>query len=87
MGIGLEDGVQYFKMPNALHITRKCHPYVHVYKLKRQVLDPLHSAKYLGAYLSNDLRWNEHVKTISNKANKTLGFLKRTLVMIIGVSL
>ena len=49
-------------MPNALHITRNCHPYVHVYKLKRQVLDSLHSVKYLGVYLSDDLRWNEHVK-------------------------
>ena len=43
-------------------------------------MDPLHSVKYLGVYLSDDLHWNEHTKTISNKANKTLGFLKRNLI-------
>ena len=43
-------------------------------------MDPLHSVKYLGVYLSDDLRWNKHIKTISNKANKTLGFLKRNLI-------
>ena len=34
----------------------------------------------LGVYLSDDLRWNDHVKTISSKANKTLSFLKRNLI-------
>ena len=66
-----------------LHITRKCHPYVHVYKLKGQVLDSLHprSVKYLQCvYLSDDLHRNEHIKTISNKANKTLGFLKQNSI-------
>ena len=63
-----------------LHITRKCHPYAHVYKLKGQVLDPLHSVKYLGVYLSHDLHWNKHIKTISNQANKTLDFLKLNLI-------
>ena len=62
---------------NVLHITRKCHPYVHVYKLKGQVLDPVHSVKYL----SVDLRWNDHIKTTSNKGKKTLGLLKRNLIL------
>ena len=43
-------------------------------------MDPLHSVNYLGAYLSDDLRWNKNIKTISNKANKTLGFLKQNLI-------
>ena len=65
---------------DVLHITRNCHPHIQVYKLKGQVLDPVHSVKYLGVYLSDDLRWNKHIKTISNKVNKTLGFLKRNLI-------
>ena len=67
---------------NVLHIiiiVSPCYPYVHVYKLKGQVLDPVHSVKYL----SVDLRWNDHIKTISNKANKTLGFLKRNLILLL----
>ena len=37
------------------------------------------SVKYFGVYLSDDLHWKEHIKIISNKANKTFGFLKRNL--------
>ena len=74
VGIGLED---FTSKCNVLHIIRKCHPYVHVYKLKGQVLDPVRSVKYL----SVDLRWNDDIKTLSNKANKTLGFLKRNLIL------
>ena len=37
------------------------------------------STKCLGVYLSKDLRWNEHVRYITNKANKLLSFLKRNL--------
>ena len=40
---------------NVLHITRKCHLYVHVYKLKGQVLDSLHSVKYLSVDISDNL--------------------------------
>ena len=42
-------------------------------------LEAIDTTKYLGVYLSKDLRWNDHVRHITNKANKTLGFLKRNL--------
>ena len=40
---------------NVLRITKKKTPYVYVYQLKGQTLESLHSAKYLGVYLSDDL--------------------------------
>ena len=49
-------------------------------KLRGQALNSLHSVKYLGVYLSDDLLWSEQIKTIFNKANKTLGFLKQNLI-------
>ena len=54
-------------------------PYVYDYQLKGQALVSLHSVKYFREYLSDDLLGNEHVNNISNKANKSFGFLKRNL--------
>ena len=64
---------------NVLRFTRRRHPVLYNYKLHGHYLDTVDSTKYLRVHLSNDLRWNEHVKNISSKANKTLGFLKRNL--------
>jgi hypothetical protein len=35
------------------------------------------SSKYLGVTISKDLIWNAHINKITNKANKTLGFMKQ----------
>ena len=37
------------------------------------------SSKYLGVTISKDLIWNAHINKITNKANKTLGFMKRNI--------
>ena len=37
------------------------------------------NTKYLGVTITNDLKWNTHVSNICTKANRTLGFLRRTL--------
>ena len=37
------------------------------------------SVKYLGITISEKLQWSEHVSNATNKANSTLGFLRRNL--------
>ena len=64
---------------NVMHITRKRKPISFTYMLHGQPLKDVTQAKYLGVTLSNDLKWNHHVKGIANKANRTLGFIKRNL--------
>ena len=64
---------------NVLTITRKRRPIVREYNLHGHILEAVKSAKYLGCTISADLKWNEHIKNICNKANKTIGFLKRNL--------
>ena len=49
------------------------------YTLEGAVLENVDSIKYLGVTITNDLRWNTHISNICTKANRTLGFLRRTL--------
>ena len=64
---------------NVLRITRWCVPFVFNYTLHGCCLDEIASTKYLGVYLSKDLRWNERVKYITNKGNRLHGFLNQNL--------
>lgn len=49
------------------------------YILHGQELDQSDSAKYLGVTLTSDLKWNMHVKNVTQKANDTLGLIRRNL--------
>ena len=49
------------------------------YTLKGTVLENVDNIKYLGVTITNDLKWNTHISNICTKANRTLGFLRRTL--------
>ena len=49
------------------------------YQLDGHILQQVPDNPYLGVTLSEDLKWNSHINKISNKANSTLGFLKRNL--------
>ena len=49
------------------------------YTLEGTVLENVYNIKYLGVTITNDLKWNTHISNICNKANRTLGFLRRTL--------
>ena len=49
------------------------------YTLEATVLENVDNIKYLGETITNDLKWNTHISNICTKANRTLGFLRRTL--------
>ena len=68
---------------NVLTISRKTTPIKTSYKLHGHTLTPVTDAKYLGITFTHDLRWNQHVTNICSKANRTLGFLKRNLIISI----
>ena len=51
----------------------------HFYQLDGHILQQVPDNPYLGVTLSEDLKWNSNINKISNKANSTLGFLKRNM--------
>jgi hypothetical protein len=62
-----------------LAIIKKKTPIKKNYNLHDHTLEHVPSAKYLGVTITSDLKWESHVTNISQKANKTIGFLKRNL--------
>ncbi|KAL8562765.1 hypothetical protein ACOMHN_022640 [Nucella lapillus] len=63
----------------ALYVTRKKKTLTKDYILHDQKLKPVEETKYLGVTISKDLNWESHITNIANKANSTLGFLRRNL--------
>jgi len=62
-----------------MSITRgKSHP-THLYTLCGHVLPSVQEANYLGITLTDELSWSSHVRSIHNRPNSTLGFLRRNL--------
>ena len=49
------------------------------YTLEGAVLENVDNIKNLSVTITNDLKWNTHISNICTKANRPLGFLKRTL--------
>ena len=68
---------------NVLHISRRANLLRHQYTLHGHILESVQSAKYLGCLITSDLKWSDHISTICGKANKTLGFLRRNLIIIL----
>ena len=50
------------------------------YTLEGTVLENVDNSKYLGVTITNNLKWNMNISNICTKANRTLGFLRLTLV-------
>ena len=49
------------------------------FSLEGMALENVDNIKYLGVTIACDLRLNMHISNICTKANRTLGFLRRTL--------
>ena len=64
---------------NVISISRKRKPVKFSYTLHGHILESVPVVNYLGCNITRDLKWNEHIDKICNKANNTLGFLKRNL--------
>jgi hypothetical protein len=43
------------------------------------MLQEVDSSKYLGVTISKDRRWDDHINTITAKANRTLSFIRRNM--------
>ena len=67
---------------NVLTITKKRNPIKFNYILHGHSLEHVTSAKYLGCTITSDLKWGPHINNICNKANSTIGFLKRNLNIV-----
>lgn len=51
----------------------------HIYTLTGSALEPVASAKYLGATISNNLSWSKHIDQVCCSASRSLGLLRRHL--------
>ena len=66
------------KKCNTMTIARST-PLQKMYQLDNTILDQVSACTYLGVTISESLGWEEHVNTITPKANSRLGFLRRNL--------
>ena len=68
------------KKCGVMSITRKRNSHTYVYQLRDEVIPRVDQYKYLGVTITPDLRWNQHCQSIRQKANRTLGLIRRTLL-------
>ena len=62
-----------------IQINTKKKPIIFKYTLHGHTLYSVPQIKYLEVNISQDLKWNSHINSVSSKENETLGFLKRNL--------
>ena len=62
-----------------IRITKKRKPIVAHYTIHGKELGHTKNAKYLGVLINDNLSWNEHLDTVTKKANNTTAFLRRNL--------
>ena len=74
----MENDIQFAKC-EFLRITNKKYPIFAQYLIQNEIIREVTYAKYLGVTIDQNLKWSEHVKQITNKANSVHGFLRRNL--------
>ena len=62
-----------------LRIMHKKNPIVVQYTLHDNAVHEVTHAKYLGVVIDSKLSWSEHIKQVTNRANKVKGFLQCNL--------
>ena len=62
-----------------MRITRKTDPIIYDHQLMGKTLRSVSHHPCLGVELCNTLEWGHHIDIKVNKANQTLGFLRRNL--------
>ena len=65
-----------------LHLTRSREPTITQYTVLDSPVNRSNSQRDLGMSITSNLKWNKQVQDISLKANKMLGFVKRTTHVI-----
>ena len=64
---------------NITHLARSSQPFIKFYTLLGEIIQKVNQAKYLGVMITSVIGWSDHIDIIDNKANCTLGFLRRNL--------
>ena len=64
---------------NIMRLAWTRQPMTKFYTLGGEIIEEVNQAKYLGVTLTSELNWSTHIDITTNKANSTLGFLRRNL--------
>lgn len=75
------DWLMQFNPPKCqvLTVTNKKKPVTQPYYIHGQELMRGNCAKYLGVHLTKNLSWNNHIDSMTKKANSTSAFLRRNI--------
>ncbi|XP_076451278.1 uncharacterized protein LOC143287217 [Babylonia areolata] len=64
---------------STLTVSWKRNKIAPVYELHGQNLENVNTTKYLGVNIQDKVQWESHIDSITKKARKTLGFVRRNL--------
>ena len=53
---------------------------VNIYQI---VIDQVDKTKFLEVFISENLKWNDHIKTITNKVSKNIGIILKIIRIVL----